>query len=119
MKRDSIPLKVLFICTYNMMRSVTAENIFRDDPMLEVKSAGTHPEAVVRVDENLLEWADLIFVMENTHQVFIDKNLDSLNLFKKIICLNISDEYNYMDADLMGILKKRVGAHLDNFINSE
>lgn len=119
MKRDSIPLKVLFICTFNMMRSVTAENIFRDDPMLEVKSAGIHPEAVVRVDEGLLEWADLIFVMEDTHQAFIDKNLDSLNLFKKIICLNISDEYNYMDADLMGILKKRVGTHLNDFFNSE
>jgi predicted protein tyrosine phosphatase len=101
-----------------MMRSVTAENMFRVDPMLEVKSAGTHPDAVVRVNDNLLKWADLIFVMEDNHEVFIDKNFTSINN-QKIICLNISDEYNYMDDDLMTILRKQVRTHLDDYINSE
>jgi len=33
--------------------------------------------------------------------------------------LNISDEYNYMDKDLITILRKRIGNHLDDYFNSE
>lgn len=113
-----IPVKVLFVCTFNMMRSVTAENMFRDDSMLEVKSAGTHRDAVVRVNDSLLNWADLIFVMEDMHKIFLEKKFGSVSR-SKIICLNISDEYSYMDKDLIPILRKRIGTHLDNYLNSE
>ena len=118
MMRQGIPVKVLFICTFNMMRSVTAENMFRDDSMLEVKSAGIHTDAVVRVNDSLLNWADLIFVMEDMHKTFIEKKFGSVS-HSKIICLNISDEYTYMDKDLITILRKRIGNHLDDYFNSE
>ena len=118
MMRHPLPLKVLFVCTYNMMRSVTAENIFRDDPMLDVKSAGIHPEAAVRVDIRLLDWADLVFVMEDMHKTFIEKIRGSLSL-PDIINLNISDDYSYMDEKLMAVLRKRIGVHLDDYLNSK
>jgi predicted protein tyrosine phosphatase len=118
MMRQPLPLKVLFVCTYNMMRSVTAENMFRDDPMLDVKSAGIHPEAAVRVDIRLLDWADLVFVMEDMHKTFIEKMRDSLSL-PDIINLNISDTYSYMDEKLMAVLRERIGVHLDDYLNSK
>ena len=58
------PVRVLFICHYNRKRSATAERIFRKDPSLEVLSAGTSDEAMVQVNERMLEWADLVFVMD-------------------------------------------------------
>jgi hypothetical protein len=46
-------LKVLFVCSQNRLRSVTAERIFRDHPHLEVRSAGTDRNAqVVRVSRS-------------------------------------------------------------------
>lgn len=39
------PIRVLFVCSQNSLRSPTAEAVFRDDPRLEVRSAGTDADA--------------------------------------------------------------------------
>ena len=58
-------LKVLFVCAMNKQRSVTAERLYRNDPRLEVRSAGVNAKAARRLSEADLNWADLVYVMES------------------------------------------------------
>lgn len=105
-------LKVLFVCTQNRLRSPTAENIFRDYKGIEVKSAGTDSHARVLLTSKLIEWADIIFAMEKSHEEKIKmkfrKKLDG----KKILVLNIPDEYDYMQPELISLLKKLIPKHI-------
>ena len=59
--------KLLFVCSQNRLRSLTAEHLFHGVPQYAVKSAGTSPAARVRVNEGHIGWADMIFVMEKKH----------------------------------------------------
>jgi predicted protein tyrosine phosphatase len=61
------PTKLLFVCSQNRIRSLTAEKIFADLPGYEVRSAGTQDAARVRVTEGHVGWADIIFAMEKDH----------------------------------------------------
>lgn len=59
--------KILFVCSRNKWRSLTAETIFKNNPSFDVKSAGTENSARIKVNSNHIHWADLIFVMEKKH----------------------------------------------------
>ena len=61
------PTKLLFLCSQNRLRSLTAETIYQGFPGYVVKSAGTEPGARIRVNEGHIGWADTIFVMEKKH----------------------------------------------------
>lgn len=108
-------LKVLFVCLQNRLRSPTAEKVFTTYPHLEVKSAGIDKESRVPVDRELLEWADLVFVMEKRQRNIIHKKFKAIYDTKRIICLYIPDEYDYMDPLLVELLKESVTPHLGSF----
>lgn len=95
----------LFICSRNKWRSKTAEDIFKDTEGLSVRSAGTSSSARIKVNEKLIEWADLIFVMEKHHKQWLNQKYPFLLNDKEMIVLDIPDEYQYMDAELVQILK--------------
>ena len=101
-------MNVLFLCSQNKLRSPTAENIFLEYPGIEVASAGLNRGADVEVSDNLLVWADIIFVMEKVHLNKLRKKYKPVLNAQKIICLNIPDDYDYMDQELIHLLKKRV-----------
>ncbi len=77
-------------------------------PGLDVLSAGTNNDAVTALTSDLVEWADKIFVMENTHRQKLQKRFRRSLNGKKIICLGIPDDFSYMDPALVAILKKKV-----------
>lgn len=54
----------------------------------------------------------MIFVMEKSHRNKVSKKFKSLLKGKKIICLNIPDDFVIMQAELVAILQARVGPHL-------
>ena len=56
---------VLFICRLNRHRSATAERIFCKRKDLDVRSAGTQEDARVRVNKRMLDWAHVIFAMDD------------------------------------------------------
>ena len=60
--------RVLFICSQNRLRSPTAEQVFSSWPGLEVASAGLNTGAETPVSAELIDWADLVFVMEKSHR---------------------------------------------------
>ena len=59
---------LLFLCARNRLRSPTAEQVFASRPGVETASAGLAPDADEQVSAELIEWADLIFVMERAHR---------------------------------------------------
>jgi len=97
--------KILFVCSYNLLRSKTAEDIYKESKEFEVKSCGTEKGATTEVNDELLGWADYIFVMENRHKEKILKNF-GFDLRKKIKVMNIEDRYNYMDEELVRLIKE-------------
>ncbi len=105
-------MNVLFICGKNHLRSPTAEQLFADWSGVETASAGVNNDADVPISQELLEWADLIFVMEPNHRKKLTARFTSEFANKRIICLNISDDYEYMATALITLLEARVGRYL-------
>ena len=101
-------LKILFVCTVNKMRSATAHEIFKNDSRFEVNSAGTDNSATTVISNDLLDWSDSIIVMEKHHRNFIRKKYPEIYKKKKIVCLFISDEYDFMDKELISTLEYKV-----------
>lgn len=102
-------MNLLFICSRNQWRSPTAEAIFKNHPQHKARSAGTSSKARIVVKEAMIRWADLIFVMEKRHRQLL---LDRFEIDKKIIVLNIPDEYQFMDAELIEMITASVAPHL-------
>ncbi|MBI4261401.1 MAG: phosphotyrosine protein phosphatase [Actinobacteria bacterium] len=105
-------MRVLFLCDRNRLRSPTAQAVFGDDPRLEVRSAGVRSDAVVGITRELLEWADVIFVMEKSQRNVIRKRFEDVYQSKRIVCLYIPDEFDLMDPVLVRLLTERVAPHL-------
>ena len=102
--------KVLFVCTANIDRSPTAEDLLGQLNGFEVQSAGTWLHARRRVTVELIKWADIVFVMERYHKEFL---LDLSPMAKnKTVVLDIPDIYSRNDPELVRILKGRLSTHL-------
>lgn len=110
----SISMNVLFICSRNQWRSRTAETIFRDDENHKVRSAGTEPSARVSVTSKLINWADIIFVMEKKHKQRLTEKFANETQGKKLVVLEIPDDYKYMDAELIEMIKISISPYLPN-----
>jgi len=105
-------MNVLFICSRNKWRSRTAETVFRSNQNHNFKSAGTENDARIKINEKLILWADLIFVMEKRHKQRLQDKFDQILNNKKIIILDIEDNYRYMDDELIETIKASVTPYL-------
>jgi predicted protein tyrosine phosphatase len=104
--------KILFICSQNRWRSLTAERMFEGFSGYSVRSAGTELGARIRVTEGHIGWANIIFVMEKRHIERLRSKFSEAVAGKKIICLHIPDDYQYMDPELIEILKAKLSGHV-------
>ena len=100
-------MNVLFLCSMNKWRSPTAEKIYYRHPSLQVRSAGTSKKAKRVLSINDLHWAELIIVMENKHKQKILTTFQQVT-FPEIIVLDIPDNYQYMDPELIQILRDSI-----------
>lgn len=107
-------LKLLFICSRNRWRSLTAENIFDGMNGVHARSAGTEPGARIRVTAGRLSWADIIFVMEKKHLRRLQEKFSEAIADKKVVCLHIADDYELMQPELIDLLEAGVAPHLDS-----
>jgi predicted protein tyrosine phosphatase len=103
---------ILFICSRNQWRSPTGEQVWRKHPELNVRSAGTSPKAKRTVNTKDIQWADIIFVMEQKHKSRLKAQFTRQLDYKDIQVLDIPDEYQYMDEQLIEIMKQSVGSYL-------
>ena len=105
-------IHALFICTQNRLRSPTAEQVFSKWSGVETDSAGLGNDATVPLSVEQIEWATIIFVMEKVHQNKLSKKFKNHLKGKRVICLNIPDEYDFMQPELIRLLEIKVGAFL-------
>ncbi|WP_396033601.1 low molecular weight protein tyrosine phosphatase family protein [Candidatus Cyanaurora vandensis] len=103
---------ILFVCSQNRWRSPTAEQVFSVRQDLECSSAGLNHDAQNPMTAELVAWADLIFVMEKVHHSKLNAKFRPYLANTRVICLNIPDKYEYMDPELVRLLKQRVGRFL-------
>lgn len=107
--------KLLFVCGKNRLRSPTAEAVFSEYEGLQAESAGLDREAEMPLSSEAIEWADIIFVMESSHRSKLSKKFQPWLKDKRVICLDIPDEYEYMEPELVELLKKKVLPLLGTF----
>ena len=105
-------MRVLFICHYNRKRSATAERVFGKDPALEVRSAGTSEDALVRVNERMLDWAEIVFIMDGEQRRDLAKMFPGHPAHGRTVCLEIEDKYDFLDPELVELLRERTASHL-------
>lgn len=106
------PLRhLLFICSQNRWRSLTAERLFDGHPELTARSAGTEPGARVRVSAGHLGWADVVFVMEKKHVDRLRAKFKEELRGKLLINLRIPDDYKFQDVALVELLRERLKSH--------
>ena len=96
---------ILFVCSKNQWRSPTAEAIYRNDARVVVRSRGTSRAAVQTISKKDLLWAELVLVMENKHRSRLLSDFPGETKFLAIHVLHIPDEYTYMDAVLIELIR--------------
>jgi predicted protein tyrosine phosphatase len=105
-------MNILFVCSRNIWRSPTAEAIYHTRQDHQIRSAGTEPSARIRVSAKHILWADLIFTMEKKHlQRMIDRFPGEMTN-KEVVVLDIEDEYQFMDEELIEMIKVSVDPYL-------
>lgn len=105
-------MNVLFICSQNRLRSPTAEQVFSTWPGVSCTSAGTNHDAEVPLSAELVQWADLIFVMEGAHREKLRSRFREHLRDRRVVCLDIPDEFEFMDPELIQRLLAKVPPHL-------
>lgn len=111
------PLKVLFVCTLNQWRSPMAEALYRGDPRLEVRSAGTRSGARRRIGPADLAWADLVLVMEADHKNSILEKFGDLAL-PPIRVLRIANNLGCADEQLQRQLREAIEPELEALLSA-
>ena len=109
----SLPVqKLLFVCSRNKLRSLTAEKMFADSPLYQVRSAGTQPGARIVVTAGHLGWADLIFCMEKSHVNLLRQKFPEALRGKRVVALHIPDDYDFMQPELVDHLRAALAGHV-------
>jgi len=104
--------RALFICGKNRLRSPTAEQVFATWPGVDVASAGLSQDAPTPVSGELIEWADIIFVMERAHASKLRRGFRRHLRGQRVVCLGIPDRFGYMDPALIELLLAKAGPFL-------
>ena len=108
---NAINPNILFICEGNAQRSPTCELWFRKNrPQYNVRSTGTafgydHP-----LNEELLEWSDIILCMDLEQSRFIYRRFS--DYYHKVSVMGISDQYSRESPQLYHIIEfwvERIG----------
>jgi len=103
--------KILFVCGRNKWRSPTAYRIYKDDPRIDVRSAGVSRQSPHPISNSDIEWADLILIMEKQYKQQIQGLFRGLTL-PPIKSLDIPDDYEYMDAELIELIRSETEHHI-------
>ncbi|MEP7125110.1 MAG: protein tyrosine phosphatase [Byssovorax sp.] len=105
-------MNLLFVCSRNRLRSLTAERAFDGVAGHQVQSAGTEEDARVRVTADHVVWAELIFVMDDWHAESLEQSFPGAMAGKRVVCLHIPDDYGLMDERLIERLRSAVAPHV-------
>ena len=105
-------MRLLFVCSECRLRSPTAAAVFSQYQGVEAISAGTNADSETPISGDLIEWADIILVMEQSHRRKIQKKFREALKPKRVAVLNIPDHFDFMDPLLVRLLQNRVARHV-------
>lgn len=105
-------IRALFICSQNKLRSPTAEQVFANWPGVETDSAGLNHDAETPLSAEQVEWATIVFVMEKAHRNKLSRGYRKYLNGKRVICLDIPDDYSFMQPELIRLLTAKAGRFL-------
>ena len=105
-------VRVLFVCRQNKVRSLTAEHLYRERPDLEVRSAGTATFAKNQLTDELLGWAQVIFVFDETQTEALETRFGQVVRQKQVICLDLPDIFEYKSQSLVIKLTAKLEPYL-------
>jgi len=97
-------MNILFVCSMNKWRSPTGEAIFRKHAGVNTRSVGTSRKARRQVKLTDIQWADMIYVMEEKHQSRLRADFRDDMKYKTIHVLDIPDDYQFMDPELVDLI---------------
>jgi predicted protein tyrosine phosphatase len=100
--------RYLFVCGKNRLRSPTAEHIFSGVPGIETLSAGVNRDADEPLTDELVTWADVVFVMERGHQTKVQTKHRAALSGKRVVVLGIPDDFAFMDPALVAVLQAKM-----------
>jgi predicted protein tyrosine phosphatase len=104
--------RVLFVCTQNKVRSLTAEHLYRARPDLAVKSCGTATFAKNQLTAELLNWAEVVFYFDDSQAEVINRNFAPVVTEKPVICLGLPDVFTYKSDALVVKLTTKLDPYL-------
>lgn len=99
---------LLFVCSRNQLRSPTGEAVWQHRAGFSARSAGTSPHARRPIGPADIRWADVILVMEPKHLHRLQAGFPRLLAYKRLHCLDIADDYRYMDPKLVELIDTKV-----------
>jgi Predicted protein tyrosine phosphatase len=105
-------MNLLFVCSENRLRSPTGEEVFSKYENINAIGCGTNSDAETTVSGDLIEWANIVFVMEKSHRNKVSNKFKDLLKDKKLVCLDIPDNYDRMDPVLIRLLENKVSRHV-------
>ena len=103
--------KLLFVCSRNRKRSLTAERMFASVAAWDVRSVGTEEGARVKVTEGHLGWADVIVVMEKRHKERLAQKFPETFAGRRCVCFFIRDDFEFMEPALRALLQEKMREH--------
>jgi predicted protein tyrosine phosphatase len=104
--------RVLFVCRQNKVRSLTAEHLYRVRPDLEVRSAGTVTFAKNQLTEDLMDWADAVFVFDESQLEAMKRRFGKKDFGKPVVCLGLPDTFDYKSQQLVLKLTAKLEPYL-------
>jgi predicted protein tyrosine phosphatase len=100
--------RVLTVCSAACLRSPTAAVVLNQEYGYNTKAAGVSLEyAIAPVTGRLLMWSQEVVVMDNWQAHEIIGMLEIMHITRPVICLNIDDNYSYMQPELVSLIKQR------------
>ena len=109
--------RVLTVCSAGLLRSPSTAVVLNKEFGYNCRSCGIDSNyALVPISHALIHWADEIVVMEHwmikgvedvIKAIFGNANAESYISSKPIICLNIRDNYGYMDDNLQDVILRK------------
>lgn len=101
--------KVLFVCSAGILRSATGARLYAHK--YNTRAAGTYDIALIKVNHNLLAWADQIVFVNKENYDMVCNDLSGEDLLyevqEKSVVLNIPDNYEHMHPELIKAFKEQ------------
>ena len=101
-------LRVLFVCEGNLHRSPTAQRLYARTPGISSRSAGLSSLARVQLTDELIEWADLVIVMDRRLVKTVQRRFGESLGDREVIDLNVPDDYQFLQPELLALLRERL-----------